>query len=148
MTERKGIPVRACLLGLASGSRASLGVGTALRTVPWGGPVLTTLTVLGTAAEFVGDKLPTTPSRLGWAGLAPRVASAVIGGALLARTAGAPPVPAALIAGAFAPVGARAGAAWRESRGRDGSDTAGALIEDAVALALSAAAARGLTRKG
>ncbi|WP_306367822.1 hypothetical protein [Nocardiopsis sp. CC223A] len=147
MAERKGIPVRACLLGLAAGSRASLGVGTALRTVPWGGPALTALTVLGTAAEFVGDKLPGAPSRLGWAGLAPRIASAVVGGALLARTAGAPVLPAALIAGAAAPVGARAGVAWREAWGRVGPDTAGALIEDTVALTVSAAAARGLARK-
>ena len=147
MTERKGIPVRACLLGLAAGSRASLGVGTALRTVPWGGRALTVLTVLGTAAEFVGDKLPGVPSRLGWAGLAPRVASAAAGGALLARAAGAPALPAALIAGATAPAGAWAGVAWREAWGCVGPDTAGALVEDAVALAVSSAAARGLARE-
>lgn len=148
MTERKGIPVRACLLGLAAGSRASLGVGTALRTVPWGGPVLTTLTVLGTVAEFAGDKVPGVPSRLGWAGLAPRIASAAAGGALLARAAGAPALPAALIAGAVAPAGAWAGVSWREAWGRVGPDTAGALIEDSAALALSAAAVRGLPRSG
>ncbi|CAL9365732.1 hypothetical protein SUDANB121_00765 [Nocardiopsis dassonvillei] len=147
MGKRRGIPVRACLLGLAAGSRASLGVGTGLRTVPWGGPALTTLAVLGVAAEFVGDKLPGIPSRLSWAVLTPRIASAAVGGALLARSAGASALPAAIIAGAAAPVGARAGVAWREAWGRTGSDTAGALIEDAAALALSAAAARGLPRR-
>ncbi|MDE3722887.1 hypothetical protein PWG71_15970 [Nocardiopsis sp. N85] len=147
MEERKGIPVRACLLGLAAGSRASLGAGTALRAVPGGGPALTTLTVLGTVGEFIGDKTPFAPNRLEWAGLIPRVASAMVGGGLLARAAGVPLPPAVLIAGIAAPVGAWAGVTWREVWGRVGPDTAGALIEDAVALAVAGAAVRGLTRE-
>jgi len=149
--------VRSLALGLAAGSRATLGVaGPLLGPVP--GHRLPThrlrrpatlprlLAGLAVAGELVGDKLPTTPSRLDPPGPVVRAASGAAGGLLLAlrHHAPAPSVVAAVVAGAAGGVvGTGVGAAWRGAVARRGwSDLPAALAEDAVALGLAAWATR------
>lgn len=144
MASRPGVAVRAVLLGVAAGCRASLGVaapvlaGRAGESRP---PVAVRAgAVLGVLGELVGDLLPATPSRLRPPGPQARAAAAAVGGALLARRAGAGVLlPAVLAAGASA-AGTWGGAAWRRWAAGHGPDWPAALAEDAVALALAGAA--------
>lgn len=136
----------AVMLGLASGARSSLGVSAPL----WARASARrrVLLAVGVLGEFAADKAPGVPSRLAWPSLAGRSASAALGSALTARALGRPPVPAALLAAAAAPVGALAGAAWRRRWTDAGRPAwAGAVIEDACAIALAAAACRGRDRR-
>ncbi len=127
---------RALLLGLAAGSRASLGVAGPILRSGVGGPatVLATGAVLG---ELVVDQLPTTPDRTDPGPLLGRLGSGVAGGVLLARSAGEPVALPALAGGAGAAAGAVLGAGWREGAGQVMGDPAAALVEDVVALALA-----------
>ena len=133
--------VRAALLGLATGSRGTLGSAPLWASSGGGKRALMTLTYLG---EFSGDKAPGIPSRLAWPMLTSRILSAGTGGALLARALGAPVVPATVVAAAVAPLGAAAGVKWR-GYWSDGGRPAwvGGLIEDACAITLARAACRG-----
>lgn len=102
----------------------------------------------GIGGELVVDKLPQTPSRLTPPGLIGRFASGAFGGVQLARRGRAPVkscVIAAAVGAAGAAGGAYSGAAWR--RWMTGGtnprpDWQGAVVEDAVALSLTAAACR------
>lgn len=153
------IVARSLALGLAAGSRASLGLAApVLGPVPAsrrGDPaayvrrppatlrLVATLAVLG---ELVGDTLPTTPSRLENHGPDGRAVSGAAGGLLLARRRRAPATVmlAATTAGAVgALAGTGVGAAWRSAVARRGwPDLPAALAEDVVALVLAAWAAR------
>ena len=90
---------------------------------------------LAVVGELIGDKLPSTPSRLQlWQG---RVAAGGVGAALLARRAQAPlllPVAAGL-AGAAA--GTWGGAAWRAWADQRLPGAAAAILEDGLALTLA-----------
>jgi uncharacterized membrane protein len=102
----------------------------------------------GTAAagEFVGDKLPQTPSRLQPEGLVPRLVLGAVTGALLTRREGGSR-NRAVLAGALGLVGATAGSrlgvSWRQLAARRfGRDVPGALIEDAVTAVAARYASR------
>ncbi|RMI01043.1 hypothetical protein, partial [Cellulomonas triticagri] len=100
-----GLGVRSALLGVASGSRASLALAAPTLRDPTRGRVARTAAVLGVVGEVVGDKLPTTPSRIVPPGPQSRAVAAALGGAALARSRGrAVWVPAATAA-AFSLVG-------------------------------------------
>ncbi|SKC74675.1 hypothetical protein [Krasilnikoviella flava] len=149
--------VRALALGVAAGSRASLGVAAPLLGPvpahrlpthrlrrPAGMPRL--LAGLAVAGELVGDKLPTAPSRLDSPGPQSRAASGALGGLLLARRhhVGPASTVAALVAGAAGgAAGTFTGAAWRSVvASRGWPDLPAALAEDVVALGLAAWATR------
>src|SRR5919202_6427221 len=82
---------RAMLLGLATGARSTSGL-TALALTTTSGALGNRWArrLAGTAAagEFVGDKLPQTPSRMQPEGLAPRLVLGAVTGALLTRREG------------------------------------------------------------
>ncbi|WP_435738492.1 hypothetical protein V5D56_07880 [Cellulosimicrobium sp. PMB13] len=142
--------VRSLALGVAAGSRSSLGVaGPVLAARPDGasgtGPVARGAAVLAVAGEVVGDKLPSAPSRLAPPGPAFRMASGALGGARLARVRGGSgaPVVVAAVAGALgAAAGTWGGAAWRGLAVGKRPDWPGAVAEDVVAVALAAWAVR------
>ncbi|MGF0115480.1 hypothetical protein ACQFYA_04025 [Promicromonospora sp. Marseille-Q5078] len=149
--------VRALALGLAAGSRATLGVA-----APLLGPapahrlpthrlrrpagVARTLAGLAVAGEIVGDKLPATPSRLDPPGPETRAGSGAVGGLLLAlrHHASAGSTAAATAAGAAGGLaGTFVGAAWRAAVAERGwPDLPAALAEDVVALGLATWATR------
>ncbi|MFB7889361.1 hypothetical protein ACFCZ3_15085 [Cellulosimicrobium cellulans] len=145
---------RALALGVAAGSRSSLGaaapvlggwVGGGSRGGS-GGPGLLARAgaVAGVVSEMVGDKLPRTPSRLDPPGPVFRLGSGAAGGILLARhrTGPAGVVAAAVAGAAGAAVGTWGGAAWRRLAVGSRPDWPGAVAEDVVALALAAWAVR------
>ncbi|TQN42338.1 hypothetical protein FHU33_1735 [Blastococcus colisei] len=141
---RAGLVLRSALLGVAAGSRSSLGFVAPVLTAPTGRgrpggkslPVKT-LAAVAVVGELVADKQPTTPPRTSAGGLTPRVFGGAEGGARLAareQVNGALPATAGA-AGALA--GAWAGLGWRRwSAGRMPALQA-ALIEDGVALGLA-----------
>jgi len=152
-----GLVARSALLGVAAGSRSTLGVAGPALTAPKklpgsvhgpsaGQRARRAGVLLATAGELTADKLPSTPSRLQPPSLALRVSSGAGGAVVLARReradAGAP-----LLAGAAgAAAGSYGGAAWRRwAQGRMSGLQAG-LVEDAVALALAALACRNRRR--
>ncbi|MFI2105232.1 hypothetical protein ACH436_18220 [Isoptericola sp. NPDC019693] len=151
------LAIRALALGVAAGSRASLGVAAPLLGPPPAHrlpthrlrrPAATARLVAGlaVAGEIVGDKLPGTPSRLERPGPESRAGSGAVGGLLLALRHHAAPGSVALAAAVGAVggvVGTGVGAAWRAAFARRGwPDLPAALAEDAVALGLAAWAAR------
>ncbi|GAA1107736.1 hypothetical protein [Nocardiopsis metallicus] len=136
---------RAVLLGLAAGSRSTLGAA---------GPLLAGARsrgsrpaqyaiALAVTGELATDKLPCAPSRLAGPGKAVRVLAGGLGGALLARGLGQPVLATAGIAAAAAPVGAAAGVRWRSLWGTGRGAWVGAVVEDAVAIGLARAACAG-----
>ncbi|HKG52015.1 MAG TPA: hypothetical protein VKB14_16385 [Actinomycetales bacterium] len=140
--------LRSAALGVAAGSRSSLGLAASVllsqgsaglgRAVT--GRAAGTLATAGVAAELVADKLPQTPSRLQPPVLATRLASGASGAVALARRAGARPAAPA-VAGLFgAGVGSFGGFAWRQWAGRRVPDWQAALVEDGVAVLLALAA--------
>lgn len=135
-------------LGTATGSRNSLGLATLafserrpqasrlMRAVqsPRGRAVAAVLV----GVELVGDKLPTTPSRLGPPILAGRLLGGGLGGAVLARRAGRHPVIGALLGGGGALTGSFAGFRYRQVvADRGWPDLPAALAEDALAVGLA-----------
>ncbi|MFJ9426002.1 hypothetical protein [Streptomyces sp. NPDC101249] len=145
--------VRAAVIGAATGLRsqsgpAALAWSARTRSGTWSAPWVRGLTATAAAAEFLADKSPRAPSRLGPAGLGPRVVlGAVCGAALARRHRARSPVPSAAVIGAAAAVvSAVAGARWRAAVG---GRVAGAVTEDAVtALLAGAACASGAVRAG
>jgi uncharacterized membrane protein len=149
--------VRATVLGLATGSRSSMGLAALAATVAGPGgpraqrsrldnPWLARAALLACAGELIGDKLPKTPSRLQVAGLVPRLVLGGAGGAVLAHREGATArqsVTAGLLGTAGAALSSYGGAAWRRvSTGRLGRDWPGAVLEDAAAIAAATFATR------
>ena len=144
--------LRAALLGVATGGRSATGLAAlALSSSasssgwvgrlagPWGRGVAATFAVV----ELVADKSPVVPSRLSPPALAGRIVAGVTGGAGLAKRAGASPVVPALVAAGAVVAGSIAGARWRAYAADRGlHPLAAALAEDAVVVALAAAAAR------
>ena len=105
-----------------------------------------TLLALAAAGELVGDKLPMTPHRTDVAPFAGRVASGALVGAAVAGRRGTSLVGAALAGAVGAAVSTvvmhRARAVASEQVGA----TPAALAEDALAIALGAAASRAVVR--
>jgi len=90
----------------------------------------------------VADKLPSAPSRLEPAGLGGRVVLAAAAGAVLARGAKDPLLPAVVVAAAAALLSARIGHDVRAAASKRVPPAAAATAEDMVALGLAAASAR------
>ncbi|HEX8092404.1 DUF4126 domain-containing protein [Jatrophihabitans sp.] len=140
---------RAALLGLATGARSTSGLAALALTTSsgiLGNRWARRLSGVAAAGEFVGDKLPQTPSRLQPEGLAPRLILGAVTGALLTRREGGSR-NRALQAGALGLLGATAGSqlgvSWRQLAARRfGRDVPGALIEDAWAAAAARYASR------
>ena len=162
---------RAALTGAASGSRSVTGLAALTLATPAaavGQPDRTldrswvkALVAAGALGELAGDKLPATPDRLSPRGLVGRVLLAALAGQVVARRAWparpgdpgpADPDPAADLAGeaavtavavATALAAAWLGSHWRRVATRHlGRDWPGAVLEDAAALSLAAAAVR------
>ncbi|MEV7973431.1 hypothetical protein [Cellulomonas sp. NPDC089187] len=140
-TSVDGVLLRSALLGVAAGCRASLGVAAPVLTSDV--PRLVRLTArAGVAGELIGDKLPSTPSRLLPPSPQGRIVSGATGAVALARRARRPVWSAAGLGALGAAAGTWGGAAWRSWAGRRGPDWRGALVEDAVAVGLAAVACR------
>ena len=130
---------RAVALGLAAGSRGTLGPCAPLwaRARAEGHAKARRLSMVTIAGELAADKTPGIPSRTAGPMITLRALSGAAGGALLARELGSPVALTAGIAAAAAPVGAMAGVRWRARWGTHRSPWVGALLEDAVALTLA-----------
>ena len=135
------------LLGAASGARAQLGVATVVaRSDPSLPPIFRQpwtrrLLVVAAAGELVGDKLPTTPSRLEPLGIAGRLVMGALAAGLFAQTRRAPWLPAAATGASSAVVAAKIGHDVRARLAQHAPDAAVAVGEDALALGLAAAGA-------
>ena len=150
---------RAALLGLATGSRSVSGLAAQAAVTPssarrqperlLGHRWVKGLLGLAAAGEIVGDKLPTTPSRLAPPVLGARLvlAAATALLAVRARDEGSA-VPGSAVVAVPVAVGASLasaylGHAWRGwASTRLGPDWPGAVGEDVVALSLAAVATR------
>ncbi|MCF6743592.1 hypothetical protein E9529_04760 [Blastococcus sp. KM273128] len=142
-----GLTARALLLGLAAGGRSSLGLAGPALTAPTrpGAPghrsrPARLVALASLAGEVMADKQPGTPDRTQPGPLVGRLAAAAAGGRALAareRANGALPVLAAAVGGLAGSVG---GLRWRRWALSRMPDLQAALLEDAVALGLAAAA--------
>lgn len=137
--------VRSALLGVAAGSRASLGFAGPALSDPRRGSIAKSLAVLSVLGELTGDKL-TTGSRLDPPGPQSRALSGAWGAAALARRSGRAVWLPAATAAAFSVVGIWGGAAWRAGSAVHGPDLPAALVEDAIALTCATLACRGSAR--
>ena len=97
---------------------------------------------MAVTGELVGDKLPKTPSRLEPPGLIARIALGAVAGAVLARVASRPMVPAALVAASAAVVSAKVGHDLRSRASQHLPPLAVAVAEDVLAIGLAAVAVR------
>jgi uncharacterized membrane protein len=146
------ILLRATALGLATGSRSTVGLAalalSAERTGSWQTSRWTArLATTAAAGELIGDKLPQTPSRLLPPGLAGRLVFGAAGAAILSHREGNSRSNT-LLATALGLAGSAAtcwgGASWRKAAsGKFGNDLPGALAEDAGCLALARYAVSG-----
>jgi uncharacterized membrane protein len=139
---------RAALAGAATGLRSTVAVAALInrgRRLPGvlANPLARPAAGLGVATELVLDKLPFTGSRLDPPGLAGRLVFAAAAGALIARAAARPVLPAAAVACAAALVTAKVGHDARVAAAERVPPLAAAVVEDALALGLASAAARG-----
>ncbi|WP_017586838.1 hypothetical protein [Nocardiopsis ganjiahuensis] len=136
---------RAILLGLAVGSRSTLGVAAPLwaRARARGSTPARYAVALAVSGEITADKLPIAPSRLAGPGAAVRVLAGGLGGALLARGFGQPVPATAGISGAAALLGAAAGVRWRALWGTGRAAWMGAVLEDAAAIGMARASCAG-----
>ncbi|MCW2523084.1 MAG: hypothetical protein JWO63_1419 [Frankiales bacterium] len=148
---------RAALLGLATGSRSSLGLTALAVTAAQGSrrrghswlrsPWVARAALVATAGELTGDKLPQTPSRLEPAGFVPRLVLGGVAGAILSYREGRSPghrAASGAIGVLAAAAGAQLGASWRNLAAEQfGSDLPGAFAEDALAIGAAALAVTG-----
>lgn len=149
------LPVRPLLLGVVTGMRSQLGLAVLAWTAP--GPAESAAgralrsragraaVGLAAAGEIVGDKLPSTPSRLTPPVLGARLVTGALVGALAADTRDRRRLAVAGAAGmAGAAAGTYAGAAFRKAAvARTATpDLPWALVEDAVAATLAATAVK------
>jgi uncharacterized membrane protein len=136
--------VRAAALGAATGLRSTValtalivrdddGLPAALRR-----PAARLAAVVAGGGELVADKLPATPSRLTFAGLAGRMICAALAADVLARSGHRRPAPAQAIALAAALAAAKIGHDTRRVLARRLPDPVVAVAEDAVAIGLAA----------
>lgn len=153
---------RSLALGLASGGRSSVGLGAVAATATPRKPWLVALAGAAVAGELVGDKLPSTPSRLQTASLVVRSLAGAAAAVLVARRVTSPtptPVGVALVVPPEpvstgrkavrivlpAAVGAAAGYAGSHLGATARASRPGwvtAVVEDAVSLAVAGWAVR------
>jgi hypothetical protein len=144
-TLRDALPVlaRCVLLGLAAGGRSSLAIAAPVLSSPERGRGARAAALLAVAGEIAVDKLPHTPSRLEPAPAVGRVVGGAIGGALLARRAGAGAALPMLVAASATTIGMLVGARWRGAAGGVGLlDWQAAVAEDVTAVGLAGLACR------
>jgi uncharacterized membrane protein len=149
-----GLLLRSAVLGVAAGSRSTLGVAVPVFT-RWHdrstAPLLSRrqhalarvprILLLGAVgAELTGDKLPQTPSRLKPPVFGARLTSGAAGGVALARRASALPAGPVVAGVLGAAAGTFGGFAWRTWADRRVPDWQAAVAEDAVAVLLALAA--------
>lgn len=132
--------VRSALVGVAAGSRSTLGLAQPFLVARHRG--VRVLGLLAAGGELVGDKLPSAPSRLDPPGPAFRAVAGALGAVTLGRRAGSRSVPAVLMAAALGAAASTAGtwggAAWRRfAAARGWPDLPAALGEDAAAVTLA-----------
>jgi hypothetical protein len=135
-----GLVGRSLLLGVAAGSRSSLGPGGPMITAADSGPVRKLACLASVAGELYADKQPGIPERTRAGALPARLASGAGGAGLLARRQGANaalPVLAGIVGAA---AGSFGGLGWRRRAGAWMPDWQAAVIEDGVALLLTLAA--------
>jgi uncharacterized membrane protein len=153
--------VDAAVIGIATGGRTSAGLAALAWTAPAGDlsrssasaapkplalfqkkfskPVQTVALV----GELVGDKLPSTPSRLERAPLISRISTGSTAATALAQRHDEAVWPAAGLGAVGAAAGSWLGSRWRRRAARRGQrDLGPALLEDAVTLLLAAYATR------
>lgn len=136
-----GVVLRSAVLGVATGGRSTLALaGPAVAASP--SSLKARASLLAVAVELIGDKLPTTPSRLEGPSLGARITAGAGGGAALAKGAGCAPAAPAVAGAAGALAGSYAGAAWRTWSAVRAPSLAGALAEDGVAITLAVLASR------
>jgi uncharacterized membrane protein len=140
----------AILAGTATGLRSTVGVAALINRRASGLPgwlarEAVVLAPLALTGELVADKLPSTPSRLGPTGLAGRVTSAALAGAVIARSTDQPVALAVIVACAAALASARVGHDVRVAASGRLPPCAVAAAEDGLALALAGAAAASLS---
>jgi uncharacterized membrane protein len=139
---------KAALAGAATGLRTTSAVAALISARAPGlpavltGPVAAGVAGLGITGELENDKKPSTPSRLRPVGIGSRVAFASAAGAVLARWATHPVLPAVIVASVAALVTARVGHDLRVTASERFVPAAVASAEDAVALSIAAASAR------
>ncbi|MFF2620299.1 hypothetical protein [Oerskovia jenensis] len=146
-TSRSSFDVlaRSLAIGVAAGSRASLGLAPPVLTSSLSGPwgmLAKVVGALGVAAELTGDKLPSAGSRLEQPGPPIRMTSGAVGALVLARRAEAGVLLPVLLGAAGGAAGTWGGAAWRAAAVGRRPDWQAAVVEDAVALSLAAFAVR------
>lgn len=156
--SRRGGLTRVALLGAVTGLRSQVSLALLARAVRAGrvetggsGPLTllesrpaAPLLLLAMAGEFVGDKLPTTPSRLDPGPLGGRLVLGALAGAVLRRGAGASLLPGVLLGALGAGAGSWAGYQARGWLGRATglADPVLGAAEDLVALGLATYALR------
>lgn len=139
---------RAAVAGAATGLRSTVGLAALIargRDLPGAlaGKAARPAAGAAVGTELVLDKMPFTASRLDPPGLAGRLAFAAAAGALIARAAERPALPAAVVACAAALVTAKVGHDARVAAAERVPPLVAAVVEDALALGLASAAARG-----
>jgi len=144
---------RAALAGAATGLRSTVGTAALINAGAPGLPEALTrrhpkaAARRAVAVELVFDKLPSAPSRLARRGLTARIVHAGIAGAVVARGANQPALPAVLVASTTAVVSARVGHEVRVAASDRFPPLLVAAAEDGIALSL-AAASTSLRRPG
>ena len=107
-------------------------------------PAAQILLGLGALGELVGDKLPSTPSRLEPRSLVFRAICGAIGGGVLMHRARRPPLLGAALGALGAVGGASVGYHARKAIARQGvPDAAVAVVEDVFSIAIAQRAIRG-----
>jgi uncharacterized membrane protein len=134
-----GVLVRAALLGASAGARSMTPLARlAIRRRGW----IRVAAGVAAIGEIAFDKSPAAPSRLKPGPLAGRALLGAFAGGAHARRRGANVVGPAVAAGLVAVAASYAGSRWREYAADHDFATAGALAEDAAAIALAWASAR------
>jgi len=144
-----GTPLgNAVLAGAATGLRSTAALAALINAggrglpAPLAKPVARRAAAVGVVTELVLDKMPFTTSRLDPPGLAGRLVFAAAAGAVIARAAAKPALPAVAAACLASLVAAKAGHDARVAAAERFPALAVALVEDAVALGIAAAASR------
>jgi uncharacterized membrane protein len=135
-----GLVGRALVLGVAAGSRSSLGPAGPMLTAADSGTVKKLSNLAAVAGELYVDKQPGTPERTSAGALPARLASGAGGAGLLAKRQGANAALPVLAGIAGSAAGSFGGLAWRRWAGARMPDLQAALIEDGVAVLLAVAA--------
>ena len=138
----------AVLAGAATGLRSTVAVAALINRgrrglpTPLAKPVARPAAGIAVATELVLDKMPFTASRLDPPGLAGRLVFAAAAGALIARAAGEPALPAVAVACLASLAAAKVGHDARVAATERFPALAVALAEDALALGLATVASR------